>query len=447
MLKILFPILLLVGAIFFGKYLLDTGPEAKKRPFVQRMPVVEVVPLKTANYTVTLKASGIVQAGTQTNLVSEVSGRILSISPKFLEGSYFDKNEALLRIDSSNYKNALAISTSDVAGSRASLDQIKEEQKSTKRSIQLARKNLKLGKAEVSRLSSLWKKKLVARSVVDSEEQKLNLLQQKLDDAQGRLNTYKSRKLAVEAKTSAAQARSRQEKLNISRATIKTPYQGRVLKKDVDIGQFVSTGTKLGTVYATDYVYVNLPLSLSRYELLGLADSFQNKKTTSIELPEVIFNNPSSNHKSTWKGQITRTSAALDAESRQITVIARIDKPFELREGISSPLRIGQYLDAKIKGKTFTDVYVLPPVAVRHNKEILLLKDGKISVVPVDLIWSTSKESVVRIEQKINSEQLIVTALSQAINGMSVITLEDQRKINSDKKDMADTEDEKKKGS
>lgn len=434
MFKIIIPILLLTGAIFLGKYLVATGPEAKKKPFVERLPVVEVTTLKPQNYTVTLTASGTVKAGTQTSLVSEVSGRVLSISNKFQEGGYFNKGETLLTIDQENYKNALAIVASDVAANRAVLNQIKEEEKSTKRSYQLAQKNLSLGRKEVRRLNGLLKKKVIARSTLDIEQQKTNQLQQKLEDLQGRINTFESRKQATIAKISATLARQKQEKLNLSRTSITAPYSGRVLEKKVDIGQFVGTGTILGKIYATDYVEVALPLSLNRYELLGLPEAFKNKSVDEEAYPEVIFSNPSSHQNNQWIGRVVRTSAALDLDSRQIIVITRVDNPFDAKKGISSPLRIGQYIEGKIAGKTFKDVFVLPPIAVRQNKEILLFDDGKINVVPVTTLWNSQKETVVRISQNVIDKQLVITAMSQATEGMKVITVAQQQKKNSEKR-------------
>ncbi|MEE9326263.1 MAG: HlyD family efflux transporter periplasmic adaptor subunit [Cocleimonas sp.] len=425
--KILLPILILVSAFFLAKYLIATGPEVKKKPFVERLPVVEVIPLKPQDYSVNLKASGIVRAGTQTNLVSEVSGRIIKISDVFNEGSYFNKNQTLLTIDASDYKNALAITASDIAGSKALLDQLKVEESSTKRSYTLAKNNLGLGKVEVSRKSNLWKKKLIARSVLDAEKQKLIQLQQRVEDSLGKLNAFTSRKLAIESKISATRARQNQENLNISRTMIKTPYSGRVLQKNVDIGQFVTKGTGLGIVYATDYVYVDLPLSLNQYELLGIPETFQNKSTSTKNLPKVTFNSTNSRLQSSWQGQIVRTSAALDSESRQIKVIARINNPFVAKAGVSAPVRIGQYLDANIKGKTFRNVYVLPAGAVRQNKEIMLLKNGKVHIVPVDVLVNTSKQTIIKPKENIEGESLITTSLNQATQDMKVITLEQQQ--------------------
>lgn len=441
MLKIILPILMLAGAIFFGKYLLDTGPKAKKKPFVERLPVVEVQKLKTRDYTVSIKASGVVRAGIQTNLVAEVSGKIIKVSDKFLEGNYFKKGEVLLKIDSSNYENALAISQSDVAANQAALSQLNEEEKSTKRSYYLAQKNLKLGQKELSRLHNLWKKKLIARSAVDAEEQKINQLQQRLEESQGKLNSYKSRKLAIKAKINAALSRQKQERLNISRALIKAPYAGRVLQRNVDRDQFVGTGTSLGKIYATRYVYVDLPLSLNQYELLGISEGFENTNLKMQNHPKVSFSSTNSRNKSFWQGQIVRTSAALDVDSRQIKVIAKIDKPFIAKQSTHKnnhwarniPLKIGQYLNAKIEGKRFRNIYVLPSSTVRQNKEILLLQQGKVHIVPVDIIFNTSSSTVLSAEESIEGKQLIITPLSQVTEGSRVITLEEKIKQNKEK--------------
>ena len=425
--KFLLPLLVIGGAIAAGKYLVETGPEAKKKPFVERLPVVEVIKLKSQSYTVSLKASGIVRAGTQTNLVSEVSGRILNISDSFNEGSYFKAGQTLLTIDDANYKNAIAISSSDVAGNRALLSQLLAEEKSSKRAYHLATNNLRLGRAELGRKQNLWKKKLIARSVVDAEAQKQNQLQQKVEELQGRLNTYHSRRLAIDAKINAAQSRQKQDRLNLSRTAIKTPYAGRVLQKSVDVGQYVGKGTMLGKIYATDFVTVDLPLSLNQYELLGIPESFQNKVVSNDKLPEVIFSSTNSRKKSTWKGKVVRTSAALDADSRQIKLIAKIDKPFIAKANVSAPVRIGQYLDATIKGKTLHDVFVLSAGSVRQNKEVLLLKDGKVHIVGVDVLVNTSKETVLIPREDIAGLALITTSMNQATEGMKVITLAQQK--------------------
>ena len=433
MLKIIFPILILIGAGFMGKYLLETGPEAKKRPFVQRLPVVEVLPLKAKQYTVFIEASGIVTAGTRTNIVSEVSGRITKTSNNFSEGSYFNKGEVLLEIDKADYLSAIDIAQSDVEVNRASLKQLAAEEKSNLNSIKLAQRNLAIGNKELARLRALFKRRTISRSALDSEEQRVNQLRQTLQNLQGSQSTFVSRKSAMQARINSSKARVKQEKLRLSRATIKAPYAGRILTTNVDIGQFVNTGSMLAETYATDFVNVELPLSLNQYELLGMPEAFRNKQIIPSELPTVTLVNPDSLRKDNWQGKVVRTSAALDAQSRQINVIVRVDNPYEARAGISSPIRIGQYLKAKIKGKSFDKVYVLPPISVVYNREIRILTDGKIKIVPVEVIWNSTEATVVRSKTEIEGESLIITNLTQAVNGMPVLTVEEQRKQNKQK--------------
>ena len=427
MLKVIFPILVLIAAGFLGKYLIETGPEAKKRPFVQRLPVVEILPLKAQPYTVFIEASGVVTAGTKTNVVAEVSGRITSISDNFKEGSYFDKDEILLEIDKSDYLSAIEIAKSDVSVNRANLKQLEAEQKSNLNSIKLAKRNLAIGNKELARVRALFKRRTLSRSAVDVEEQRVNQLQQSLQNIQGSQSTFASRKSAIIARINSSKARVKQESLRLKRATIKAPYAGRILKKNVDIGQFVPTGSMLAETYATDFVNVELPLSLNQYELLGMPEAFRNKKIKKAELPTVILTNPDSIKKDNWQGTVVRTGAALDAQSRQLNVIVRVDNPYDERQGISSPIRIGQYLKAKIKGRTFDNVYVLPPSSVVYNREIRLLEEGKIKIFPIEVIWNSTDATVVKASENIESKNLILTSLTQAVNGMPVLTIEQQR--------------------
>ncbi len=79
-------------------------------------------------------------------------------------------------------------------------------------------------------------------------------------------------------------------------------------------------------------------------------------------------------------------------------------------------------------------MYVLPTISVRQNKEILLLEDGKIHVVPVNALWNTQTETIVRVKQDITGKQLVMTSLNQAIEGMKAITLKEQKIINNKNK-------------
>lgn len=392
--KIIIPILVLAIGITLGIYLLKTGPEPEKQRIHNPAPVVEVQNLELQDYAVTINASGTVRAQTQTNIVSEVSGKVLEISPRFQEGSYFDKSDTLLRIDGSNYQHAITIAQGELAQRELTLS---EQQAQAK----LAQQD--------------W-----------------NLFDNSKRRPQSDFAARRPHIAAAQANINAAKARLAQEKLNLARTRIKAPYTGRVQEKRVDVGQYVTPGTVLGVIYATDYVEVHLPLTLTQYELLDLPEAFRGQKVQTADLPKVAFQTSRTNGNE-WEGRIVRSSAALDEKSRQINVIARIDKPYEASSEASRPIRIGQYVKAEIQGKTFHNVYVVPPAAVRQGKELLLTDNGKVRVVPVQLLWSTENEMVITANTDLDQQRAITTPLPLATNGSPVEVLGEGKQNKSDK--------------
>ncbi len=380
--KIILPLLVIAIAIGLGKFIIATGPEADKQPQEIPATVVDAQTLKLQDYQVVLKASGIVRAHTQTNLVAEVSGKVLEISPNFQEGGYFNQGDTLLKLDAANYTNAITIAEGDLAQKQLTLQ---EQQAQAK----LAQQD--------------W-----------------NLLDSSRNRPQSDLAARRPHIAAAQAAINAAEAKLQQEKLNLARTRITAPYSGRVQEKRVDVGQYVSPGTVLGIIYATDALEVHLPLSLAQHALLNMPEAFRNKAVDAAQMPTVSFHPTTGNAQDEWPGQVVRSSASLDEKSRQITVIARIDNPYDAREGISTPLRIGQYVSAAIQGKLFNNVYVLPPSAVRQGKEILLLQDGKVLVQAIDVVWSTETDVVIRSATDLNGKRIITTPLPQATTGQVV---------------------------
>ena len=65
----------------------------------------------------------------------------------------------------------------------------------------------------------------------------------------------------AEANLLQALAEVKQAKVKLARTSIRAPYAGMVTKKNIDIGQYVTLGSRLGEIFATDFVEVRLPLT------------------------------------------------------------------------------------------------------------------------------------------------------------------------------------------
>ena len=98
---------ILAASVVIAVVMVQMRPAPPKKESVELAPLVEVLVLEamTANFEVT--SQGTVRPRTETILSAEVSGTITSISPKFIAGGVFDKNEVLMRIDPTNYDTAV----------------------------------------------------------------------------------------------------------------------------------------------------------------------------------------------------------------------------------------------------------------------------------------------------------------------------------------------------
>lgn len=375
-------IALVAGSVALASYLIKTKPEPRKRVRQPTVPVVEVMTPKLQSYTQKIRSSGSVETNLSTNLVSEVSGKVVKVTRSFQEGSYFKKGQHLLSISSTDYRNAIVIAQAEI--SQRTLE-VKNEQNLAR----LAVRDFKL-------LGN--------------------------NRRPGEMASRRPHLAAAMANLEASKVRLQQARDNLKKTKILAPYTGRIQSTSVNIGQFVSPGTLLGQVYSTDYVEVRLPLSLADYEQLKLPESYQNQQSKNkSKLPKVIF---SANYGATthsWEGSIVRASAAMDERTRQIPVIARIDNPFSKKTGDTAPpIKIGQFLKAEILGTKLDDVYVIPTSSTRQNREVMLYDNGTINILPIEVITGENDSLVIKQSALPPNAKLIITPMPSAKTGMKV---------------------------
>ncbi len=93
-------ILVLAIAVAFLMTTMKSAPPKKQHSIVD--PLVDVIVLEHMTSRFEIQSQGTVRPRTETTLSAEVSGTIVSISPKFVAGGVFQAGEALMRIDPSN---------------------------------------------------------------------------------------------------------------------------------------------------------------------------------------------------------------------------------------------------------------------------------------------------------------------------------------------------------
>ncbi|WP_439136145.1 efflux RND transporter periplasmic adaptor subunit, partial [Pseudomaricurvus sp.] len=245
---------------------------------------------------------------------------------------------------------------------------------------------------------------------------------------------------AAEAQLFSAQANYDKAQLDLERTRIRAPFNGRVKSAMVDLGQYVNGSTELAEVFATDVVEIRLPLKNSELALINLPEDYRGQPVDPERYPDVKIISDLGVPEE-WHGKIVRTEAAIDSNSYQLYVIAQIQDPFAVDQSDKSPLKIGQYVTARIEGKSVEDALVVPANSIYQGSYLFVIENGSLQRRDVSLSFQTPKEAVV-LEGLNPGSELIVSPLGQVTSGTQVSVMNDDdntRTANSDTDDSPDS--------
>jgi RND family efflux transporter MFP subunit len=378
-LKIGLPVVVLGASVAIAGLLMLTGPEAERRQPPPTQPTVEVLSVVPTDYQVSVRSRGTVSPRTQSTLVPEVSGRVVEVAPSFRNGGFFEEGDVLLRIDARDYENAVTVARSELAQARLRL---REEQ------------------AQSEQAQRDWER-------LGGGDEPTDLVLRKPQLASAR------------AAVAAAEARLRQAEIDLERTRIRAPYAGRVLEKQADVGQFVTPGTPLATVYAVDYVEIRLPVTDEQQAFLDLPEAYRDQRANTGEGPAVTLSARIGRETIEWQGRIIRSEGAIDTQSRQLFVVAQVDDPYGRKDG-RPPLKVGQFVEAVIEGERLDNVYVLPRGAVEGEDEVFVVDaENRLQRRSLDVIWRDT-DYVIAAGGLEPGERLSLTPLPFAADGVLV---------------------------
>lgn len=355
-LRVLLPLVVLGGAGFLAYWIISTKPEPRQRNFTPGATQVEVFVLKPSSYQVELETQGTVRARTESTLIPEVRGRILEIGANFHEGAFFEEGEVLMRIDPRDYQTELVVADANLAQMELALS---EEQ------------------ARADQAYQDWKR--------------LNL-----GEEPGDLVLRTPQLKRAKANVLSAQARLETAERNLEKTEIRAPYAGRILTKNVDVGQYVSPGNQMAEIYAVDFAEVRLPLTETQLTFLDVPEIYRGEKPNFRDGPNVVLSSNVADKTHEWMGRITTAEGSFDTRTRQLFVIAQVRDPYGKTEDGKPPLKVGSFVKAKIRGAVLENVFVVPRRLLRENSFLLTVDDNDtLRRKTVDIVWQNDSSIIV----------------------------------------------------
>ncbi|MCB9891343.1 MAG: efflux RND transporter periplasmic adaptor subunit [Planctomycetes bacterium] len=376
-------------------YLIYTNrPIPQSKPVVAHEPLVRAVRVLSRTHRFTVRSRGTVHARTESQIVSEVTGRVLACTPAFEVGAFFEPGDLLARIEAVDYELEVVRGRATLASAETVLAQ-------------------RVAEAETSLAD--WKRE-------HGEEPAPPLVAREPQLEEARAAVAAARGLVARAER------------DLARCEIRAPYRGRVRTRNIDRGGFVTRGTPLGSIYAIDFVEVRLPITPDDVAFVDLPASMRRGATESLPMPTVTLSAVIGGTRHTWDGAIVRTEGEIDLRTRMIHAIARIEDPYAIgadnghAHGQGQVLAIGQFVEADIVGKTMPGIVRIPRAALRDTVDgfrVLIFDDGALRSRAVNIVRRERDEVLVKDDGFNDGERLVVSPLEVWSEGMRVRLAED----------------------
>ena len=375
----LIPIAIFGGLLLIAVIIRMNPPEAPQRPvFSGPVMTVETQVVAETNYPIVLESYGTVQPRTRSILVAQVGGQIVSVNPNVRDGGFFEEGDVLANIDARDYEADVRI-----AGAL----------------LMDARQTLAEAEARTNQAQEDW-----ARLGNTGEAPDLVLRIPQLKAAQARIIS--------------AESTLQKADLDLERTNIVAPFAGRILRKLVDLGQVVSPNTQLAEIYATDVVEIRLPVRNRDLPFIDLPESYRYTGVTRKSGGRVEIRSQLGGDES-WEAILVRTEGAIDEIARQLHVIAQIDDPFGRDHEYHAPLKIGQYVTARMEGKTLPRALVIPNNTIYQGAYVYIVEDEILRRRNIEIAWQNDDEAVIGAGLE-PGDLLVTTPLGQVTSGIRV---------------------------
>jgi HlyD family secretion protein len=310
----------------------------------------EIAKVEKGNITKTVLSTGTVNPVTLVKVGSQISGKIKDIYVDY--NSPVKKNQVIARIDPSLYEAEEKKASADYESAKATMEKAEAE-------LCYARKKL-------NRYTILLEDELVSKDDFDITEKEYKLC----------LAGF----LSAKADVSRAEASLKRAKTNLNYTIIKSPVNGIVISRDVDIGQTVAASFQTPTLFtiAQDLKKMQVTADIDEADVGCI--KVNQKATFSVDAyPSLVF-----------QGIVTQVRNAPEIVQNVVTydVVIDVNNPeLLLKPGMTASVSIVVARKKDILKIPNASLRFIPPFeeGLKENTVWKVLPDGKLKPISVKL--------------------------------------------------------------
>ncbi len=369
-----------LGVVGFGA-LKGSKIEIKREKRAPSAPLVRTMTVRTGPEPVWVRGEGTVRPLKEIQLIPQVAGKVIYVSPNLVNGGAFSKDEVLLRIDPVDYELSVTLAKARVMDAESRLQFAEEE------------------------------------AAAGKEEWRLLYPKEKEGSGPPPLVAKEPQLAAARARLEADRADLRKAILNLERTALNAPFDGRVGQETVDVGQHVNQGQALASLFSTEAAEIVVPLENSALEWLKVPGFTTDKGPGASAKVHARI----AGQLAAWDGEVVRTEGKLDERTRMVNVVVHVERPYDRRP----PLALGLFVSVDIKGVTIEGATIVPRAALRQGNVVWVVdEESRINFREVK-VARIQGESVLIREGLKDGEVVVLSTLKAVSDNMAVRVLQE----------------------
>jgi len=312
---------------------------------------------------VNVEVFGRVNAFHKLDVVSEVSGKIISSEVILKEGVKFRKGQRLVQIDNkeagfafmarkSNYINRLAQVLADI---KIDFPNRYDEWKAHFESVGIDR-----ALPEMPKLITPQENTFFASQNISGEYYSL---------------------------------KSEQERL--SKYTYHAPFDGQIVSVMMEEGMVITMGSRIIKILSNENKEVKFPVLKKELSMISVGNKVSLSDEHSLKK---------------WNGRVVRIGGQIDPATQSVNVFAKIDNAADLLDGT--------YVKSVISGSVLKDVFCVPRKALLTGEKILVVEEDKLKYFTPDIVYIDN--DLVWLRGIKEDAFVVVDPMLSAVEGMLV---------------------------
>ncbi len=323
---------------------------------------------------------GNIQAQNKVDIISNLSGKIINISPKVLSNDFFKKGEKIFELDSFNYKQELI-------KKKSKLEELRKE---------LISKNLIF--KEIEKQQTLSKKNYDRKSKLVGDI----VTKKNLEDAAKELSVNNTKVLDLESNIQAiienikiAKSQVRLAERNLRDTVYRAPFPGKLDNNYIEVGLELIAGKVLGKFMNTSGLHVQFFVGENIYTQIGNVLGKEAK---------VFWQK--SNFKKNYIARVFYIDSAVNKDRAGLNIKAKLEEISK-----NDPIKPGVFAEITIEGTPVNKSFLVDENSIYEDTYIYVLENNKAIRKKIN-IAGFRKEKVIITGENLNNKNIIITRIN-----------------------------------